>query len=429
MSKETYNVKPAPNISFFTPEQPRIGAFVRYLDGSSRDARPPPALFSPLTVRSLTFPNRIGVSPMCTYSSDNYIPTLYHAIHYGAMAARGPGMIIVEAAAIDQPGAVSPNDLGIWTEKQAHAHYKQIVEFAHSQNCAIGLQLSHGGRKAGGAALYKHLERTLTKEEGGWPGNLVAPSPGAFRPGYAYSGRPHELTRSEIHDLVRKWGHAAKLAAEVARYDFVEIHAAHGYLISEFYSATSNKRKDEYGGSFENRTRFLLEIVDEVRRNIPEGMPLFMRISASENSDEPGAWSLEDSIRLSNEIAKRGVDVLDVSSGGISPNQKPKPPTTRPGLKHSAYTKALKDAHRDDGGMLIAASGGISTAAVSNELIETAEQDIVLVGKSFLKNPGLAWAWADDLGIQVEQEVQYAWGFHPNMQQMAEVYSADSSRT
>ena len=376
----TSTVKPSPHLSYFTPQQPILGQFVKYNDNNvdAKKTQKPPKIFLPLMIRSVKFPNRIGVSPMCTYSSDNYEPTDFHQVHYGAWASRGCGLIIVECSGVDSEGVISPNDLGLWSKHQATKHFQKIVEFAHSQNSKIGVQLGHCGRKKACSA-NDNEEETLYK--------------------------PHELNKKTIKEIVKKWGHSAKLAAENAHYDFIEIQAGHGHLISEFMNSQINQREDEYGStSFENRTRLLMEIIDEIRKNISSAVPLFLRLSTTTTMEHQyhDEWSIEDTIKLSNELHGHGVDVLDITGGGHHINEMTAP---------SNKVKRIKANNAD---LILASPGGIHSAEEAEKLFEEEDLDILLVGRPFLENPGLIWTWSDEMGITVNEAVQYTWGFYPD---------------
>lgn len=398
-------------VSYHVWDQPQIGKANGTTDGS-----PIPKLFQPLTIKGVTFPNRVGVSPMCQYSADSkFRATPFHLAHYGAWASRGPGAIIVEASAVSHEGALSPNDLGIFNDEQAEK-LKEVVDYAHSYKSHIGIQLSHGGRKANGQPLFIHLEQTVDKSIGGFGDEIVAPSPIMYRPNGNYPV-PNELTKDQIKAIVKKFGEAAKRSVEISGFDFVEIHAAHGYLIHEFYSAVSNKRTDEYGGSFENRIRFLLEIIDEVVAAVGEKVPVFLRISADDNdSTNPDSWTIDDSVKLSKYVVEKGIDLIDVSSGGNSHNQ------NRRGTKsfvHLELARALKKAVGPD--FPIACVGGIDNAKEANKYVENGDFDLALIGKAFLKNPGLAWDWAIDLGVKTTQSLQYGWAYNINIGQILEL--------
>lgn len=413
---------PNAQVPYYLPLQPEVlGKAIE----PQPDNKPIPKLFQPLSIKNVTFPNRIGVSPMCQYLAgsiskdgkpeNTFLATPYHFAHYGGFTTRGAGLTIVEAAAVSAEGALSQKDLGIFNDEQAEK-LKEIVDYAHGNQAKIGIQIGHGGRKANGQPIFIHLEQTIDKSIGGWGDKIVAPSAIEFRPKGNYPV-PNELSREEIKRIIKDFGLAAKRAIEISGFDFIEIHGAHGYLITEFYSAISNKRKDEYGGSFENRIRFLIEIIKEVKFQIGDKIPIFLRISAVDNDDTTNdAWTIDDSIKLAHIVAQEGVDLLDISSGGNSHNQ------ARRGTKsfvHHEYAKAIKKSVGDK--LIVACVGAINDANKANQAIEDGDFDLALVGKGFLQNPGLAWTWADQLGVRVHQSLQYDWGFHPKISQIVEL--------
>ncbi|CAK7901894.1 hypothetical protein CAAN1_06S06392 [[Candida] anglica] len=233
---------------------------------------------------------------------------------------RGPGITIVEATTVSPEGALTVNDLGLFNDEQA-LKLKEVVDLARTQNQYIVIQLGHGGRKSNVVPPWVHLENASTKEEGGWPDKVFAPSPIQYRDGGSLVV-PKELSVAEIERIIADIGSAAKRAVEISGFDAIEIHAAHGYLINQFLSEISNKRTDKYGESFENRIRFLLEVIDSIKANVPADFPVFLRISASENTpDDPLAWTIEDSIKLVDVVVEKGIDLIDVSSGGNNYNQ------------------------------------------------------------------------------------------------------------
>ncbi|CCE62143.1 hypothetical protein TPHA_0B04740 [Tetrapisispora phaffii CBS 4417] len=378
----TLTVKPAPNCHFFTPEQPVLGQFVTYNDSLKGENLAPPKLFHPLAIRDTVFPNRIGVSPMCTYSSNNHEPTEFHQVHYGAWASRGCGMIIVECTGVDEAGMISSNDLGIWNKYLADKHYEKIVEFAHSQNCKIGVQLGHCGCKKEMTATGNEIDSLY---------------------------KPAELDKKSIKEIVRRWGHAANLAVNVAHYDFIEIQGGHGNLISEFLNKNTNHRTDEYGGSsFANRCRLLNEVVTEVRKEIGNGVPLFLRLSGTMSSlenEKSEEWTIEDTINLSHHLYKCGVDVVDVTGGGHHVNE-----MTAPMESLSNKIKLIK---QKTSKLKVASPGGVHSAKEAEKLINDEDLDILLVGRPFLENPGLVNQWSEEMGIKVSEAVQYTWGFYP----------------
>ena len=342
-----------------------------------------PHLFDPITLRGTTFANRIWVSPMCQYSARDGVVGDWHMAHLGSFATGGTGLIVAEATGVVPEGRISIGCPGLYNDEQIAA-WKHINDFVHTQGVKIGIQLAHAGRKAG-TTLPGSDHTMATPEEGGW--QAVAPSAIAF-PGYP---EPRELTRVEIKSLVHSFGTAAKNAV-AAGFDLVEIHAAHGYLIHSFYSSLSNTRTDEYGGSYENRTRFLKEIVEEVRAAIPESMPLFVRISASDWTD--GGWTIEESIQLAPELTAMGVDLIDVSSGG---NVSGAAITVGPG-----YQLHFADAIKNSGGATTSAVGMITQAEQAEEIIASGKADAVMMAREFLRNPRWPLAAAATLGQEVK---------------------------
>ncbi|EGW35294.1 NADH-dependent flavin oxidoreductase [Spathaspora passalidarum NRRL Y-27907] len=412
-------------VPYYTPKQP-VPAGTIYQEDDKAEV---PKLFQPIQVGNLRLHNRIGVSPMCMYSADDKLEaTPFHLIHYGSIVSRGPGITIVESAAVSHDGGLSPHDLGIWTDAQAEK-LKPIVDFAHSQSQLIAIQINHGGRKASGQPLFVHLEQIADKSVGGWPDDVVAPSSIAFRPHGNYKV-PHELTKKDIDRIVNDFGDAAKRAVEISGFDAIEIHGAHGYLINEFYSPISNKRTDEYGGSFENRTRFLVEVIDNIKSKIPSTVPVFLRISAVENSPDPEAWTIEDSKKLADLVITKGISLLDISSGGNDYRQPPRSGLSKStdGPKepiHVPLARAIKQHVGDK--VVVATVGGLhEDPALINKYIEKGDFDLALVGRGFLRNPGLVWEFADKLGVRSHQSLQYGWGWWPNRQQVIDLIERTS---
>jgi len=348
----------------------------------------------------------IKLSPLCQYSADNGHLTAWHQAHLGGIFTRGPGLSIVEATAVVPEGRITPEDSGLYLDSQI-APLQKIVEFAHSQNQKIGIQLAHAGRKASTIAPWLSGGSLATEEVGGWPGDVWGPSAVPYNEEYP---KPKEATKEYIKRVVQAFEASAKRAVK-AGFDVIEIHNAHGYLLDSFVSPISNKRTDEYGGSFENRIRLTLEIVDAVRAVIPDDMPLFLRISATdwlEQSlpNEP-SWTSADTVKLAAILATRGIDFLDVSSGGIHPAQKIK------GAGSPAYQAQLAhDVKKALGNKLVIGSvGGITNGHIAQEVLEKGQADVTIVGRQFQKNPGSVWAFAEDLGVDIYLPHQIEWGF------------------
>lgn len=345
-------------------------------------------LFSPLILRGVTFANRVWVSPMCQYSAVNGVATNWHDVHIGAFASGGAGMIMMEATGVSPEGRISTQCLGLWNDEQAE-RLKPIVEFAHQMETKIGIQLAHAGRK--GSCLPPWSDHPMASlDEGGW--ECVAPSAISFGGKYP---TPRSLTEKEITELVNAFALAAKRAV-AAGFDLVEIHAAHGYLIHQFLSPLSNTREDEYGGSFENRIRFLLEIIDSVRSAIPDSMPLFLRISASDWLD--GGWTIDDSVALAKIAKLRGVDLIDVSSGGTSSGA---PVPVGPG-----YQVPFADQIRNQADIPTAAVGLITEPEQAEEIVSSGKADAVMMAREFLRNPRWPLFAAQKLGSEVNWPVQ-----------------------
>ena len=344
--------------------------------------QPMSKLFEPLTFRSVTFPNRAWVSPMCQYSAIDGFVGAWHQVHLGAFATGGPGLIMVEATGVVPEGRISIACPSI--EDDAHAQaFKPIIEFAHAHNVKMGIQLAHAGRKASTTKPGSdHL--MATSAEGGW--QSVAPSAIAFH-GYA---EPRELTIKEIKSLVAEFASAARRAVSVG-FDVIEIHAAHGYLLHSFYSPLSNKRTDEYGGDFTGRTKFLLEVTQAIRDAIPEGVPLFVRISATDWVDD--GWNLVDSIELCSQLKSLGVDLIDVSTGGNVHNA---PIKATPGFQVPFAT-----AIRTESAIPTSAVGLITEPEQAEHILETNEADAIFLARAMLRNPRWALNAAEKLGVKI----------------------------
>lgn len=335
--------------------------------------------------------------------------------HLGGIISRGPGLAIIEATSITATGRITPEDSGLWTDSQIEP-LAQIVEFAHSQGQKIAIQLAHAGRKASTVAPWLAMGALATADVGGWPDEVVAPSPIPYNEDHA---TPKELSIDDIEELKDSWRQAVKRALK-AGVDIIEIHNAHGYLLHEFVSPVSNKRTDKYGGSFENRVRLTLEIVELTRKEIPDSMPLFLRISASDWLDvnpewKEESWTIDDTIKLAKLLEERGVDLLDVSSAGNHPAQKI---STGPGYQ-VPFAKAIKKALGPDSKLKVGTVGSITSGKQAEAILTgkgdgahgDAELDLCIVGRMFQKNPGLVWSWAEELGTQINVANQIRWGF------------------
>jgi 2,4-dienoyl-CoA reductase-like NADH-dependent reductase (Old Yellow Enzyme family) len=346
-------------------------------------------LFSPLQLRSVVFANRIGVSPMCEYSSEDGFANDWHLVHLGSRAVGGAGLVELEASAVTPEGRISPGDLGIW--KDAHISMLQrIAAFIQSQGARAGIQLAHAGRK-GSMSVPFHGERLVLPTEGGW--EPVAPSAVAFSDKYAV---PRALDQTGIDAVVEAFRQATQRAV-AAGFDFVEIHAAHGYLLHEFLSPLANQRTDEYGGSFLNRARLLLEVADAVRGEWPDHLPLFVRISATDWAE--GGWTADESVELAKLLREHGVDLVDVSSGGMVPYaQIP----VGPGYQVEFAARIRREAR-----IATAAVGMITDANQANAIVEAGEADLVLMAREFLRDPYWPVHAAVALGEAGSWPVQY----------------------
>ncbi|HLM97668.1 MAG TPA: NADH:flavin oxidoreductase/NADH oxidase [Bryobacteraceae bacterium] len=350
-------------------------------------------MFTPLTIRGVTFRNRITVSPMCQYSSHDGFANDWHLVHLGSRAAGGAALVFTEATAVEARGRISPSDLGIW--KGDHiGNLSRIVAFVKQQGAVPGMQIAHAGRKASVRVPWEG-GAPIPPDQGGW--QTVAPSAIPFRPG---DPAPAELSRAEIANIVDAFA-AATRRARTAGFEVLEIHGAHGYLINEFLSPLSNHRTDDYGGSFENRIRFALEIAEAVRRNWPDDLPLFMRISATDWTE--GGWTLDDSVALASRVRDHGVDLIDCSSGGNVVDAKIQ---LGPG-----YQVPFAERIRREARILTGAVGMITDARQAEEILQTGGADLVLMAREFLRNPYWPLHAAAILGAEAAVPVQYTRAF------------------
>ncbi|MCC8358890.1 NADH:flavin oxidoreductase/NADH oxidase [Salinimicrobium sediminilitoris] len=348
-----------------------------------------PRLFEPLKIKSIQIKNRIGVSPMCMYSSKDGFANNWHLVHLGTRATGGAGLVISEAAAVSPEARITPDDLGIW--KDAHVEkLKEIIAFLEGQGSVPGIQLAHAGRKASTTNPWKG-GKFLFEEEGGW--QPVAPSAIPF---YEENPAPKELDSAGIEKVIFDFREASKRALS-AGFKVVEIHAAHGYLLHEFLSPLSNHRKDEYGGSFENRSRLLLEVTRAVREVWPENLPLFVRISATDWA--AGGWNDKESVELAKLLKVEGVDLIDCSSGGLVPN------VSIPVQKK--YQVPFSEKLKSEADILTAAVGLITTPREAEEVLEKEQADIILLGREMLRNPYFPLEAAAELDAAVDWPNQY----------------------
>ncbi|XXG98731.1 hypothetical protein Hte_005060 [Hypoxylon texense] len=417
--------KGAPNVPFYTPIQDPPA-------GTALDPATAPTLFQPLQLRGVTLQNRFAVSPMCQYSADDGHLTDWHFAHLSQFILRGSALTIVEATGVLPNGRITPQCPGLWKDSQI-APLRRIADFAHSQGQKLGIQLAHAGRKASTVAPWLRPAAAATElappEDGGWADDVWAPSALKFDEGFA---DPKAMTVEDIKTLVRAFADAARRAV-AAGVDAIEIHGAHGYLITQFLSPLSNKRTDRYGGSFENRTRVLLEVVAAIRAAIPETTPLFLRISATEWMESKGepSWDLEQTIRLAKLLPAAGVDLLDVSSGGNNALSKVNGSMVIHPYYQIDLAGQIREALRKEGlRLLIGAVGMITTAEMARSVVqegkaaathdkgsvEVAEEasggqatqaDLVLVARQYLREPEFPLRVAHQLGVEVKWPNQY----------------------
>lgn len=330
--------------------------------------------------------------------------TDWHLAHLGGIAQRGPGMMMAEATAVVPEGRITPWDTGLWKDSQIEP-LRRVIEFVHSQNQKIGVQLAHAGRKASCISPWMSGGVIATEKVGGWPNGVKGPSDVPFSPTFP---KPIAMTLSDIEELKSAWVEAAKRAI-LAGADFVEIHNAHGYLLSSFLAPYSNKRTDQYGGSFENRIRLSLEISQLLRDALGPEIPIFLRVSANDwlnETPETERWTPEDTVRFAKALADQGaIDLIDISSGGMHAQAKVKP---GPGFQ-VPFATAVKKAVGDK--LAVAAVGAILNGQQANQIIENDGLDVVLIGRGFQKDPGLTWTFAQQLGTEIGMANQIRWGF------------------
>jgi 2,4-dienoyl-CoA reductase-like NADH-dependent reductase (Old Yellow Enzyme family) len=346
-------------------------------------------LFTPLTLRSVTFRNRIFVSPMCQYSSEDGLPTDWHFVHLGSRAVGGAALVMVEATAVVPEGRISPGDSGLWSDRHTQA-FGRIAEFVRAQGAVPAIQLAHAGRKASAEAPWRG-GKPLSPQAGGW--QTVGPSPLSFSPDYPV---PHALEPREIDAIVEAFV-AATRRAHQAGFAVVELHAAHGYLFHEFCSPLSNQRTDEYGGSPAGRRRLLLRVVRAVRDVWPAELPLFVRISAVDWV--PGGLEIEDSITLARELRALGVDLIDCSSGGLVSHAKIP--------LHPGYQVPFAAAIRREVGVATGAVGLITEPAQAEAIVAEEKADAVFLARELLRDPYWPLHAAHTLGVDISWPPQY----------------------
>jgi len=346
-------------------------------------------LFEPISIRSITLKNRIVVSPMCEYSSKDGFANDWHLVHLGGRAVGGAGLVIAEATAVSPEGRITHDDLGIW--KDEHIDFlSRITGFVEKQNAVPGIQLAHAGRKASHHSPWKG-GKALQPEESPWP--TFAPSGIPFKEG---DPSPAAMSKEQIRQVVNDFRSAAIRAAK-AGFKVIEIHGAHGYLLNEFMCVSSNQRTDDYGGSFENRIRIVVEVIDAVRSVWSKELPLFIRISCTEWIT--GGWSVEDSIRFVHAIKDRDVDLIDCSSGGNSHAQK------IPGAP--MYQVPFAEAIKKQTGMKTAAVGLITTAHQAEGILQSHQADLIVLARQLLRDPYFPLHAAKELGVDIPWPNQY----------------------
>jgi len=347
-------------------------------------------LFEQLTLRSITIPNRIAVSPMCQYSSVDGSANDWHLVHLGSRASGGAGLVLTEAAAVTPQGRISPQDLGIWSDDHIEP-LARIVHFISQRGSVAGIQLAHAGRKASTSPPWENRSGTLAEAEGGWP--IVSPSAVAFDDGCVV---PTALTEEGIQEIAAAFVQAAQRSLQ-AGFRVAEVHAAHGYLLHQFLSPLSNRRTDRYGGSFENRTRLLREVVAAVRNIWPDHLPLFVRISATDWVE--GGWDLEQSLELVRQLLPLGVDLIDCSSGGTSPHAKVP--------LGAGYQTRFAEQIRRETGSKTGAVGLITAPAQADHIIRSGQADLVLLARELLRDPYWSLRAAREIGQMTPWPAQY----------------------
>jgi 2,4-dienoyl-CoA reductase-like NADH-dependent reductase (Old Yellow Enzyme family) len=350
-----------------------------------------PLLFQPLTVRSVTLRNRIGVSPMCQYSATDGVANDWHLVHLGSRAVGGAGLVIVEATGVAPEGRITPGCLGLWNEQQIEP-LARIATFVKAHGAVAGIQIAHAGRKAS-ADLPWNGGAHLSEAQGGW--EIIAPSAIAF--GADLPKVPRAMTEADILRVQNDFVATAKRSL-AAGFNFLELHAAHGYLFNEFLSPLANHRTDRYGGSFENRVRLLLDTARAVRQVWPEKLPLAVRISAIDWKE--GGWQIEDSVALARLLQAEGVDLIDCSSGGVVPDAKI---TVKPG-----YQVPFAEAIRHGANIATAAVGFITEPKQADDIVRSGQADVVLLARQFLRDPYWPAHAARTLGYKLPPPKQYA---------------------
>ncbi|CAM3809941.1 NADH:flavin oxidoreductase/NADH oxidase [Deinococcus frigens] len=352
-----------------------------------------PKLFQPLKLQRLTLPNRIVVSPMCMYSAQSGLANDFHLVHLGQFALAGAGLIFTEAAAVSMEGRISPEDLGLWSDDHI-VPLGRVTDFIHAHGGLVGTQLAHAGRKASTYAPWRG-KGVVAHEYGGW--GVIGPDTQPFAPSFP---TPSAMTVADIGRVTQDFVAAAQ-RAEMAGFDVIEVHAAHGYLLHQFLSPLSNSRTDGYGGSFENRTRFVLDVVRSVRGGWPMHKPLFVRLSATDWAE--GGWDLKQTVQLAGLLSREGVDVLDVSSGGLTTEQQITP---GPGYQ-VPFASAVKTAVS---GLDVMAVGMIESPEQAERILQNGDADLIALARPFLGDPHWSQHAAKRLDVALEMVPQYQRG-------------------
>jgi len=355
-------------------------------------------LFEVYQLRDIQFRNRIWVSPMCQYSSQDGLPTDWHLVHLGSRAVGGAGLVIQEATAVSPEGRISPSDAGIWSDEHAE-RYQRITKFISEQGAIAGIQLAHAGRKASTYELWNGGKK-VELENGGW--QTLAPTAEKFADDYPL---PKSMDERDLEKVRHDFVEAAKRSVD-AGFEVIEIHAAHGYLLHEFLSPLSNQRDDAYGGRLENRMRFPLDIAKQVRETVPENLPVFVRISATDWT--PGGWDVAQSVEFCKQLKVLGIDLIDVSSGGNVPSAD---------IKIGAgYQVPFAAEIRENANIPTGAVGLITDANQAEQILQNGEADAILMAREFLRDPYFVFHAARELGVEIDyvpKQYGRAIGVHP----------------
>ena len=392
MAQSITNPQPPAEGADPQPENP-VGTLRGCLSGSDHDREVPEIdLLSPLTIRDVTLRNRIVMSPMCQYSADDGLANDWHLVHLGSRAAGGVGLVMVEATAVTAEGRITPKDMGIWGNQHVEP-LARVARFVHSQGAIAGIQLAHAGRKASCDVPWLGGARLKTPEAGGW--TVVGPSPIPFNDG---DPPPVELDEPGIRGVVSAFENAVHRAL-AAGFRLIEVHAAHGYLLHEFLSPLSNRRTDQYGDSLENRMRLPLRVCERVRALVPAEMPVFVRISATDWVE--GGWDVEQSVILAQRLRDLGIDLIDVSSGALTP--KARIPVGK------GYQVPFARRIRCEAKIMTGAVGLITEAAYANEIITGGDADLVFIARELLREPYWALKAQSALGEDALWPLQYGY--------------------